>query len=213
MGQRGQSVILFCLILSVVIVTLLGSIMISIQSFNKGVTRLKTRILGYQATIQISQVIQQGRATAKRTPTCVVPGGGLTPVTANGFLMCLPMDKVCVNNQFRFCIAKNPGYSITKGTPVESTEDVYASIFPSFNLDFSFIPKAYAQLTAPKVWLPNLVNPPTASVSEAGFPADKAAICGGNAECFRIRICTNGSDNCPNANDYFDTLVAILTSK
>ncbi|HEY1080016.1 MAG TPA: hypothetical protein VGE46_07955, partial [Bdellovibrio sp.] len=96
MGKRGQSVLLFCLILSVVIVTLLGSIMISIQSFNKGVTRLKTRILGYQATIQIAQVIQQGRSTAKRTPSCVVPTGGLTPVTVNGLLMCLPLDEICV---------------------------------------------------------------------------------------------------------------------
>lgn len=211
MGKRGQSVILFCLILSVVIVTLLGSIMISIQTFNKGVTRLKTRILGYQATIQISQVIQQGRSTAKRTPSCAVPG--LTPVSVNALLMCLPANEICVNNQFRYCLAKSPDYLITKEISIESSERSYASFFPSFNLDFSLLPKAYAQLSAPKVWLPNLVNPPTASVLEAGFPADKAAVCGTNAECFKIRVCTNGSDSCPNTNDYFDTLIAIVTSK
>lgn len=216
MGKKGQSVLLFCLILSVVIVTLLGSIMISLQSFNKGVTRLKTRILGYQATIQISQIIQQGRATGSKFPSCVVPpSSNLTPVIVDGKLLCLPADKICINNQFKYCVAKDSGYMISKYTPTEP-DDFYAKKISPFHFDFSFLPQAFAQ-TKPKVWLPDLSTVPTASIQEAGFDPNKATVCApaasANAECFKVRICTNGSESCSSSDDYFDALVAIVTVK
>ncbi|NUN05049.1 MAG: hypothetical protein HUU57_04735 [Bdellovibrio sp.] len=216
MGKKGQSVILFCLILSAVIVILLGSIMISLQSFNKGVTRLKTRILGYQATVQISQIIQQGFTTAVKYPTCVVPPtSNLVPIMVAGKLLCLPADEICINNQFRYCVAKSSGYLISKHTPHES-EDIFAQTKSPFHFDFSFLPMAYAQ-TKPKVWLPVLSSVPTASIQEAGFDPNKATVCepaaSANANCFKVRICTNGSDSCSNSKDYFEALVAIVTVK
>lgn len=217
MGKKGQSIILFCLILSAVLLTLLGSIMVSLSRFNKNVTRLKTRILGYQATIQISQIIQQGRSIATKYPTCVVPpSSSLTLVSVGGKPLCLPADKICVNNQFQYCVAKDPNYLISKHIP-NTSDEIYSATRPLFNFDFSLFPKAFAQ-TKSKPWFPSITGAPTASIEETGFAANKATVCGApaassNAECFKIRICTNGSNTCSDEGDYFNVLVAIVTTK
>ena len=212
MDKKGQSVILFCLILSAVILTLLSSIMLSLNSYNKSVNKLKSRILGYQATVQISQIIQQGYETYKKYPTCTGLGVPTTIVPVGTQYLCLPSAEICIENQFRYCVAKNPNYMISENFEYKDDES-QVKAEPNFRFDFSFLPKAYAQ-TSPRPWLPNLSGAPTADISQAGMAANMLVSCepaaGFNSYCYKIRICTNGSSTCTNADDYYTTVVAIV---
>lgn len=215
MNKKGQGILVFCLVLSAIVATLIGSLMISHNSMMKEVRHLKIRTLGYQASIQIAQILQQGRINAIKFPACA----GLTGqylVTINGESVCLPTGSICIESQFKYCIAKDPDYLISAASI--GKEEMQASNLNWWErLKFSFIPEATAQ-SLNRSWMPTLSSPPTATLPPLSCASvDTCAICktapNDNAACFKVRICTNGSDNCPNKRDYFESLIAIMYAK
>lgn len=215
MNNRGQGILVFCLALSAIIASLIGSLMISHNSMNSQVRHLKVRTLGYQASIQIAQLIQQGRSNAIKFPACIgLAGQSLT--TINGENLCLPNGSICVESQFKYCIAKNPNFLISALSVENETLQAEESSWWE-RLQFSFMPEAKAQ-SLNRSWMPTLVAPPTATLPALSCATENTcAICktapNDNAACFKVRICTNGSDNCPDKKDYYETLIAIMYAK
>lgn len=219
MGKKGQSILVFCLILAVLLVVLIGSIFIALDNRNQQAVNLKKRILGHHATIQISYILQGAYTAGLKDSTCTDPSLGSVSLFVLTSpppmrLLCMPPGDICVNNQFRYCIAKDPGYLISEISAPEADETSQTKNQFSFSIDFSILPKANAQS---QVWLPSLGGAPTAQVQLAGFSADKYIKCepavNWNSKCFKVRICTNGRSACPNRDDFFETVIAIEVKK
>lgn len=216
MGRRGQALLVFCLIMCVILAVLHGSIMAMTEGLNKSVTRLRTRILSYQATIQIAQIVQRAYQGREEFSGCTDPSlGSVQEYTVGGIGFCMPTGSVCVNSQFRYCIAQSGGALVISEYRTDLEEEVYAAAEP-LRFDFSLLPKAYAQ-AVPKPWLPSLTGATTTTMNMTGFDTRLHIHCQGaatpNANCLRLRICTNGSDSCPNIDDYFDTTIAVVFRK
>ncbi len=215
MNRKGQSLIVLCLGLSAVVLVLTASILVALDNKNQQVIHLKKRILGQNATIQLSYILVAAYSEGQKYPLCNNPSfSGATLMVVSGNVLCLPPPPICVGTNFRYCLANSGGLMITDyRTPVQDMSNQASWSLP-FRFDFSVLPTANAQ-SAP--WLPSLGSAPSAQVSVVGLAADRYVKCEPaalwNSKCFRIRVCINGSQVCPSQDDYFETIVAIQVQK
>lgn len=214
-NNRGQSLIMFTLSVAALMAILISTVLITISSLSKEVDRLKVRINTYQVTIQMAQIVQSARDLGQKDTTCTA-FTGLQQVVVSGKHLCMPASVPCIFN--RFCLAgAAPSYVITSIDKIEP-EDNFQTSSDGLEVAFSFLPKAEAQSETISTRA-SLASAPTSNITTPTCPdsARRCVICtpaaGANAECFKIRICTNFSSSCPSQDNYYEAQIGLVFQK
>lgn len=218
MKNSGQTALIFTLVLGGLLTVLISSVTLSYSNLTKEIEKLRVRIDGYQATVQISQVIQEAFTVATKYPTCSDPSfGTLTLVNTGVQPLCMPTGAVCVNT--KFCIAQaGASYMISKIDGSTPRQDIFQNVpEKKWSLKFALINEAQAQNFS-NSWLPNLAGAPVATIGLLPCAStNTCTICApaanANANCYKVRVCTNSSSSCASPDNYFDALVAIVYQK
>jgi hypothetical protein len=215
--RDGQALILFALIVGALMVSLIATILITVNEFTKDISDLKVRIDSYQATIEISQIVQNAMSAGKYYPTCVSPSGTLTPLMVGSIALCMPTT-ACAGQQ-RYCVDKSVApFNVTNYQgPFKILKETDVARKESPGIQLSFFPQAEAQSMNTGAWMPVLSTVPTATIGIRTCAAtDTCVFCGGptkNSNCFRVHICKNRLTSCPAVGDYFEAIVAINFQK
>jgi hypothetical protein len=206
---------MFALSIAAVMAILISTLLLIIANVEKEVDRARVRINSYQATIQVAQIIQSAWDLAKKDPTCAT-FSNVQLLNIAGKRLCMPNTSPgCFSN--RFCIERSVSYNIAYAdTPLNPM--YFENEGPSFAIDISMVPKAYAQASAPLLQ-PPLAAPPTSNVGvpTCPDPGNRCVQCnsgaGYNADCFKVRVCTNNSETCVDRENYYEALIAIVFQK
>ena len=219
MNNRGQSLIMFALIIAGVMAILISTVLLSINDLEKEVDRAKVRINSYQATIQVAQILQTALDLGNKDASCAL-FPGVVRITAGGKVLCMPASIPCIS--LRYCIeGGSPSYNVTAIERIEPPTEMYAESPPwrsFFPFEISLWPSAQAQASVAKLQ-PTLPSPPSSAVGVPTCPdvAQRCVTCspaaGANADCFKVRICTNRSTTCTNQENYYEAQLAMVFQK
>lgn len=215
--NSGQSLIMFTLIIAALMAILISSLLISISNLDKEVDRLKVRVNSTQATIQFAQMVQKAWQIAIVDPTCITPGTRL--VTTSSQSLCMPATVPCI--AYRYCLSEAGNYEITAVDKIsEEQYFVQDDVKKENKWSISWLPQASAQSEQVST-RPVLAAPPSSTVAipvcPAAPPFGQCVVCapaaGANADCYKIKICTNTSSNCTNRDHFYEAQVAVVKSK
>ena len=173
----------------------------------------------------MGQVISQAYYKAKVTSTPSPPGcnGDSDPVAVGSIYLCLRQG-YCTQTQAgqqSYCLAFP--FTVTN-FKINPTEPIYVVETKTKNQNENFfdllIPKAHA--VPPSPWLPDVdaMTPPTLTIvlptCNTTTGNDRECIrCNTpnkNADCLKVKICTNGTPTCNSAADFIEPIFAIQTS-
>jgi hypothetical protein len=224
LNKLGISSLLLVLMLAAVMMLLfssMGSVFSSLNRTTSDLKRYTTSVGAYSDVAQmISQAYLKAKSTSPPTPPACDSSSAYYQIGSTGMYLCIPNQKYCSQFLDQYCLA-SPTHIVEFK---ESTKEVYVVrnfIFDGRSWPLSIL-LPHASAAAPAAWLPDISAGPLPTLNIVVPVCDNTVLtqkdcirCDNpnkNAECFKVRICTNSTNSCSSASSYIEPVFAIQTS-
>lgn len=209
-NSQGQATVLLVLVIGALLLSLMSSIAINLGSLLKAVRDLKSKTRNYIAIEIIATEIKTAFDIGLQNPNCVATPAVFSKLVVGARVLCLRTVSICYLNQ-EYCLARTPAFVISEYHEPFKNEikKSKGNVFFALN----WIQKSFAQ-EAEVVLRPTITSPPTANITlnTCATPSKDCIDCGatGNANCFKVRICTNRTTTCTTAANYIEPVIGFM---